>query len=250
MAYQSFAKWTLLSLDTFDELVGQYPLQNTQEAQSAHYESVFSMNRQEPITQWIHGVAQVWTFGTMLRQLDSSDDIEARVRWLQDSVRKDDKLGRPPLYVWNWGTEEVSCFITSIGGVSWDMAPNGPLGPSLRQVTFNITLQKYVPYDIEVTDPGAPPRDTFFKNAQVGATYERMAQERYGDPLWGDHIRRRHPALPYPVAGSVIALTDAENLVDADLEPESPALQRTEEGLNARQELFALRGASKQSHVL
>lgn len=250
MSNQNWVKWKLFSLDTFDELVGQYPLQNPIQNLGAHYESAFSMNRQDPISQWIHGIAQTWTFATVLRAVDSTDDIRPRVKWLQDSVAKDDKLGRPPLYVWSWGTIELSCFITSLGGILWQMAPAGPLGELPRQVSFNVSLQKYAPFDLDVTDPNAPFRDTFYKNAKIGTTYELMAQERYGEPLWGDLIRRKHPELPYPLAGKVIALSDAENLLEEDLEPEAAPLQRTAEGLEARQELFELRGVSKVSHVI
>lgn len=255
MAYHSWAKWTLFSVDTFDELEGQFPLENVTQNAGASYQEAWTLNRNEPIVQWIHGVVEEWTFATVLRSTHSLDDISSKVKWLQDSVRKDDKLGRPPIYVWTWGSIEVACYITNLGGVQWNMQPVGPTGKALpREVRFSITLRKYTPFDIKVTDPNSPfaagLTDTLYVNAKVGQTYEALAATRYGNPLWGDLLRRRHPSKPHLQAGDVVALPKAERFLDADLEPEAAPLQRTEEGLRVRQALFQLRGASRVSYVI
>lgn len=254
MAHDNWVKWKLFCVDSFDELEGQYPLEKPIQNLGAHYESSFSMNRQEPISQWIHGIVHSWTFNTVLRAIDYTDDIRPKITYLQESVAKDDNLGRPPLYVWTWGSIEITCRIISIGGVQWDMAPAGILGELPREVSFSITLEKYAPFDLEVTDPNSPfaagLTDTLYKDAKIGITYEAMALERYGEPLWGDLVRRRHPEIPYPLAGQVIALPEPENLLEENLEPEAAPLQRTAEGLAVRQELFELRGISKMSHVI
>lgn len=255
MAYQSWAKWTLFSLDTFDELEGQFPLDNAVQNLGAQYEDAWALNRQEPITQWIHGTAENWNFTTRLRQLDSTDDIRTKIKWLLDSVRKDTSLGRPPLYVWTWGTIELTCYITNLGGIEYQMSPANQAGTVLpREVKFDISLRKYVQFDLKGTDPNSPfalgLTDTLYVNAKVGQTYETLAATRYNNPDWGDLVRRRNPDKPFLQAGNVIALPRPERFYDADLEPESAPLLRTEEGLNARQALFELRSLSKVSYVL
>jgi hypothetical protein len=255
MAYRSWAKWTLFSLDSFDELEGQFPIENVTQNLGAQYEDAWTLNRQEPISQWIHGTSENWSFETRLRQLDSLDDIRPKIKWLLDSVRKDTSLGRPPLYVWSWGSIELSCYITSLGGIQYEMSPANELGQVLpREVRFTISLRKYVQFDVVGTDPNSPfalgLTDTLYVNAKIGETYEALAAVRYGNPDWGDLIRRRHPSKPFLTAGTIVALPKPERFLDADEEPESSPLERTEEGLNARQALFELRGGSKVSFVV
>jgi hypothetical protein len=251
MAYRQWANWSLFSLDTFDTLEGQYPLEMPTQNLGAHYESAWSMNRNEPITQWIHGTVTTWSFGVTLRAKDSTDDIRSKIKWLTESTVKDDKLGRPPLYVWSWGSIEMTCFITALGGIQWEMMPT-KLSPTFeppRMVKFQITLQKYVPWDLKKTDPNLPPLDTFYVYSKVGQTYEAMAGKRYGQPLWGDLVRRRNPDKAYLQVGDRIALPDSDKLLEEEVEPVSAPLQRTEEGLGARQDMFELRNVSKVSHV-
>lgn len=251
MAYQSWAKWSLFSLDTYEEFEGQFPLETATQEAGAHYEDAWTLNRQEPISQWIHGIAEQWSFTAKLRQLDSSDDLRSRIAWLLGTVTKDDTLGRPPLYVWTWGSIDVTCYITHLGGIEYKMASPNQDGQGLpKEATFQVTLRKYKPYDIKVTDPNEPFRDTLYVNAKIGQTYEALAAAQYGDPDWGDLLRRRSPGVPFLLAGTVVALPKAERFYDADLEPESAPLLRTDEGLEARQAIYALRGASKVSYVI
>jgi hypothetical protein len=243
-------KWSLFNVDTFDILEGQFPLLDASQNAAAHYEHAWAMNRSEPITQWLHGNLTSWTFNTVLRSTSGIDDISSKVDWLLSCVRKQDKLGRPPLFVWTWGTIQLTCVITSIGGVKWEMQPTGPNGtPVPRQVNFALTLEKYTQFDLKVTDPNASPFDTLYINVKLGATYESIAADRYGDALWGDLIRRRHPTAPYPLAGAVVGLPEEDTLLEESLDPESAPLQRTAECLLALQSLYALRGGSKVSHV-
>lgn len=255
MAYQSWAKWTLFNLDTYEEYEGQFPLERVTQNLGAHYEDAWTLNRQEPISQWIHGVAEEWSFVARLRSLDSTDDLRSKVDFISQSVRKDTTLGRPPLYVWTWGTIEITCYVTNLGGVEYNMAPPNQAGQALpRDVTFNVTLRKYVEHDISVTDPNSPfaagLTDTLYVNPKIGQTYEALAETRYGDPDWGDLLRRRNPDKAHLQTASVIALPRAERFIDADLEPESPPLERTDEGLAAREAIFELRGSSKISYIV
>jgi hypothetical protein len=251
MAYKSWAKWNLFNVDTFDELEGQFPLENVSQTAGATYEEKWTLNQNEPIAQWIHGTVEEWTFNTKIRALNSTDDITSKIQWLINSIKKEDKLGRPPLYVWTWGSIEISCYIVNVNPV-WDsLQPISIAGTTLpREVTFDITLRKYTPFDIKVTDPNAPFRDTYYISAKLGDTYESLAQRQYGNPMWGDFLRRRQPENPYLETGTIVPLLKVERFLEEANEPESPPMQRTEEALELRKQMFELRGGDKISYIL
>jgi hypothetical protein len=238
--------WSLFNLDTFEEFIAQFPPDEVAQNVGAQYAEAWALNREDPIMQWVRGTLETWNFTALLHAIDSTDFIDSRINTLISSVKRDSTAQRPPVYIWTWGIFQVQCTIESVGDVKYKLRPD----ETPRSAMFSIRLRKYTPHDIVVTDPNQPFSDTYYYVVKNGQTFESLAELRYKQPLWGEYLRRENPGKPYPLAGQTIAMPEEDRLFDLEVEPESPPLERTEEALVVRQDLFALRGRNKFSHVL
>ncbi len=195
--------WFLKNEDTGQELQGQFEPQGLTENIRQKYAKHGALNRAHPIIQFLSGDVESVTFSARLFARDTlfssvTDDLELLKAW----GRRDDALERPPImsfWVGDGHLEIASCVVESLGGIAYGRPTI--LG-GIKDVTLNITLLKYVPFDLEATDGG----ETRYHRARVRDYYEMLTYREYGSALIGDVIRKRHPTKPVIETADVIKL--------------------------------------------
>ena len=242
------ATWRLTNLDTFETIESQFSPQEISRNLSSRYAESWTLNRDSPILQWTRGQLEVWTYQALFWSNFVGDDLDETIDFMENLVKRDDTQQRPPVCLWSWGNFQVQCVVESLGGVeyalrSWQIE-------TVKAVKYSITLKKYDFFDVKVTDPNKRPTSTQYIFSKVNEDYEDLAQKKYQAAIWGDLVRRENPENPYLLAGKQVAMPDTDKLVGLDVEPESPPLERTEEGLDARKDIFELRQVDYVSHIL
>lgn len=238
--------WSLFNLDTFEEFTAQFPPKDVTQNVGGQYAESWTLNRQNPVTQWVRGVTETWNFTALLFAVHSEVDIRDQINTLIQSTQRESTNQRPPVFLWTWGNFQVQCVIETVGDIKYDMRPD----ETPRSAQFTIRLRKYIPHDIVLTDPNKPFSDTYYYNIKNGQLFESLAELRYKQPLWGEHLRRSNVDKPFPLAGQTIAMPEEDRLIEIEITPESPPLKRSEEGIAVRKEIFQLRDKRKVSHVL
>lgn len=226
----------------------QFVAENVTQAFSAGWAEGNAMNRDNPILQFTHGMQKVLSFEARLFAETNVDTIQPLIEKLEASVTRDPKLGRPPIWIFVWGSVfDIQCVVESIGGVRYDnIRPDG----TFRGATCSMTLRRYEPFDLEVTDPDARPKDTFYRVVREGDLWEHLAARQYGDALKGELLRRLNPSQPTPVVGKTVLMPDADKFYDVIINPEAAPLARTEDGIALRRTMFAQRAKARVSTVL
>lgn len=197
--------WHLLLLESVDNsslqegkrITGQFPLQQGSHSISAEVPDASGFSRSHPLVQWVGGAAETFTFQARLFS-EHSEDFTATDKFelLKLMCNKSHApLNRPPLARFYWGNAipgGMPCFVQSIGGVSYDeIRPDG----SLRGVTLNISIKKYVPFQVTLATV-SPTDRTPTHTVRDGETYEMIAHRRWGDPMLGIPLRQQNPRFP------------------------------------------------------
>ena len=231
------------------EIVFQYEPQNLTESASSAYSSSTGMNRSNPFVQFSNGEQRTVTFEARMWASDSTQTIEERIADLKAAVEIDDDLKRPPRYQFIWGSVvDVLVVVQSIGGIRYDrLRPDG----TAIGATLSINLMKVVEWDVELVAEDRA-TDTFYSPTKAGDQWETIAVRQYGDALMGELLRRLNPSIPFPsdVPGTIVKLPRPETLRNEPIEPTSPPLERTSEGLALAGRVVAARSISRESSVL
>jgi hypothetical protein len=232
-----------------DEIVFQFQPGQLTENMAAAWSSSTGMNRDHPILQYSHGEQNQFSFEARLWAANSDVNIEEQLEALKRATRRDEDLKRPPIWQFTWGTFiDETVVVQSVGNIRYDaIRPDG----SLRGVTLAITLLVYRTIDVELVAEDRP-TDTFYVVTKSGDQWENIAQREYGDAMMGDLLRRRNPALPFPGQnpGKIVKLPKSETLRNEPVEPDSPPLRRTKEGLSLRASLYEARSKSRESTII
>lgn len=124
-----------------DIFVFQFTPQSVTIEQSSNIKSTPALNRQNPLIQWLHGNLVTISFEGIFFAKDSTDEILSKTRELQSFWERDERLGRPPICFWGYGTEVgFKCMVQKLGSVNiGELRSDG----RLREVRFNITLFKF-----------------------------------------------------------------------------------------------------------
>jgi hypothetical protein len=224
--------WTLTDLDHNEDVVGQFIPQRVTKTVSAQIAHASSVNWRQPILQWIGGELETVTFDAKLWAQDNRDtSVEARLERLEALVKRQDDLKRPPVCHFAWGsvsTLGVDCLVRSIGGVVYDEIQDDG---TLLGVSLSVTLERYEPPELKVTDPSVPEKFTRVRRARRGDTYEKIALAEYGDPLLGVLLRQRNPRIPGMGladlrSGDGVHVFPEDHLVTLPIEPQFHAFQR------------------------
>lgn len=215
---------------------------------ASNYAETSTLNRDNPILQFTRGALKTISLEVRLFAETSTRDVKPLLDELERACLRDPTLARPPIWVFVWGSVfDIQVVVESIGDVRYDtLRPDG----TVHGVTLALSLKRYEAYDLKLTDPDARPKDTFYRQARQGETWESLAGRHYREPLWGEHLRRLNPGLEAPVLGSTVLLPDADKLRGTPITPQSFPLARTEAGIAFRRGLFAIRGRSKVSTIL
>lgn len=214
-------RWTLTNLDTNETLEGQFgPLDPRETPGPSAYVEHNSLGSDKPITQYVMGAADSFSFGAHFFAMAEDDEAPAtKIKVLKQWARRDDNLGRPPVVSFNLGENAQLQFgpavITSIGDLSYFDPPKHHGG--IQAVTAQVTLRQYIPYSVEST----PAPETRYHHVRLGDYYELIAYNEYRDPMLGDVIRARNPELLTLEVGDIVPLPSGEALRTASRKPRS-----------------------------
>jgi hypothetical protein len=222
--------WNLTNVDTGDTIKGQFPPEDLKEETSNKYSTTTSLNRQNPIVQFLSGNVDTVSFVVTLfntsgftgkTAFDFGGDIKNDLDRLKSWKQRDENLGRPPILSLSVGDDMVSmesCIITSLSGISYDKPTK--LG-ALRRVKLTINLMKYEPFSLDSSTSG----ETRYHRAKLRDYYEILTYDEYGSPEMGDIIRKRHPKKTNIQPADVIKLPSKATLRREIIEPKSIALK-------------------------
>lgn len=233
-------------------IVFQFDPEGLTENVGGAWSEASTATREHPITQFSSGQARKIVFTARLFAETKVDDVRLKVAVLKQSVKYNSKLGRPPLWIFNWGDFLIDTVaVESIGGVRYGPLRHGfGIGGGPKWVVFRITLRHYEEYGVELTDPDAPPADTFYHTVKGRDTWEKIAAHHYGDARYGELLRRENPDKPFLQVGQNVKVLRFERLRGVLISPSSIPLQRTTEGISARNAIFETRGVARVSHVI
>jgi hypothetical protein len=204
----NFRSWFLENTDTGQVIQGQFEPDGpvTKDVKS-NYETHTTLNRQNPITQYINGTPDAISFQARIFNQHSLDfTAEEQITLLELWAKRDPVFKRPPIVSFWMGDAHVYLTTAVITGLSGIQFGRPSFFGGLRDVTLTINLQQYEPFDLEDSEIF----ETRYHHARVRDYYEMLTEREYGNPLLGDVIRKRHPTLPNVQTGDVIKLPSIE----------------------------------------
>jgi len=191
MASKETPGWSIKNLDTGKLLIPPYPI--GEDGVNVEVGGVISEQErfgfQDPITQWTRGKTKAITFTTVLFAEDSTQSILSKLREFENLAIKDESLGRLPVCIFTYGLALSETVL--IESVDHDIAPlRSDFEP--RLVTINFSIKRYRPFSQTQIDPTKPAKESYFLVVKATeASYEAIAKRYYGQPLYGDRLRKR-----------------------------------------------------------
>lgn len=226
-------KWTLVRVDPPEGEVfeGHFHAEDLSEDLSTNWAELAIGQRKEPAIQWTHGNARKFSFRATFYSRDITDEIETQIRKLREAITRDDKLKRPPCFMFVYGQISEVVFVESLGGARYqELWGDG----RAKQVEFQITLRVVTePLTILETDPTAPVHLSRYKPIVAGSTYETIAASEYGDPIYGVFLRQDALAA-FPGPGTIVRVPRASYYTRRDVAPKSYSLGDSPEAQAAR----------------
>ena len=223
--------WTLISLDTETEIIGQFPPTNLVENVSGVWASEGTLGLEQPILQFIRGAQEtisldvkVWAkHQGLLGTGSGADDLtepgsagllgggqpgRASVDDIRNLARANPDLGRPEVWVFSVGEQfSQQVVVQSVGGIRYDRMR--PKDGTLRGVLFRLSMMRYVEYNLD-TVIGAS--ESLVVPAKEGDYYEIIANRVYGDAILGEALRRRNPDMRDLAVGDRVHVPQARTL--------------------------------------
>lgn len=242
-------RFQLYNVDTNENHVGQFFSLNTRAGGGSAWAQHTALNRQNPISQFLHGQAETVNFEARYYQRDSNDDSPRLLsEQLRAWCRRDNRLRRPPILQFSLGDGHLAmtCFMEAC---SVSYAPPTQDG-SLRDVTVSVSLKQYEPFDFNATTS----LHTRYHHARERDYHEMLAWREYGNPLLGDVVRKQNPDKADLQPGDVVPLPAVEAVRDSIVQPTSIPLQtsfgrKDTPQRQLRQDIFARRAGPATSHV-
>jgi len=247
----NFKIWNLRNLDTGQVLQGQFEAENVAREIATNWGQFTSLNRQNPILQFLNGSAEKVSFdGRFFRShaLDKSPEVKLDMltSWAKLDLKAN--LRRPPILQF-WigdGHLMINCVITGIN--TGYQRPDFFGG--LRHCTFTVSLLEFTTFSID----DAEEINTRYARARDRDYYELLAFEEYGNPLIGDVIRKAHPQLQSLQSGDVVKLPSIEGVRTTEVTQTSISLKtafgrKDTAQRRLRLEFFDKRSGSYVSHL-
>jgi len=236
-----------------DRLTSQFTPNSFQREQAATLSSGGGFSMPHPILQWISGGQETISMQVRLFSAHSEDrTAEQKYTMLKDLAQPIPEFGRPPIVSFFWGQlfpDGFPCTIEGYGSEQFDeIRPDG----SMRGVTLQLTLKRWQPFYLE-QESGTPQERTPSRIAKDGETYELIAQQEYGDPLYGVLLRRMNPRKNFDLAaprliadledGDRVKIYPKRDMQSAGrITPECHILKATSNAAQARSIIFQTRG--------
>jgi hypothetical protein len=245
----NFKIWNLKNLDSGQTLQGQFEAENVSRDISVNWGKFTSLNRQNPILQFVNGEADKVSFdGRLFRNHALDRSPEVKLDLLVSWTKIDPALRRPPI-VQFWvgdGHLMINCVIVNI---KTDYARPDFFG-GLRDCTFTVSLLEFSTFSLD----DAEEVDTRYARARERDYFELLAFEEYGNPMIGDVIRKQHPKLQTLEAGDIVKLPSIEGVRTVQVTQTSIPLKTAFGRKNTPQralrlQFFDKRSASYVSHL-
>lgn len=267
--------WSLVGDDAkFADLTfeGQFTAQNFSEGGGdATMGEANSINTQQPNFQFLNNDGETVTFQSRFYATDSFKNVKQQIELLRSFKKRDPDLKRPPKFLFTFGTEiQFTCFVRKIDFSYDELRSDG----SIRGVIASITLQK-LDQTFQGTEAAATSLASQIKfavgvvagaagivsqvkskinipggslhtldrtrEAKEGDTFEKIAQQEYGNALVGDILRRAQPEKANLKTGDSVLLVDPTEINTIEVTPQAVSLKRTQENAELKEEFFALR---------
>jgi hypothetical protein len=241
--------WNLKNLDSGQTIQGQFEAENVRREVAVNWGQFTSLNRQNPILQFLNGAADRVSFDGRLfskSALDSSphDKLDLLISW----TKIDPALRRPPI-VQFWigdGHMTLNCVIV---GISTQYERPDFFG-GLRDCTFSVSLLEFSTFSLD----DAEEVDTRYAHARERDYFELLAFQEYGNPMIGDVIRKQHPALQSLATGDIVRLPSIEGVRSTPITQTSIPLKtafgrKDTPQRSLRQQFFDKRSGNYVSHL-
>lgn len=180
--------WTVQNQDTLERIEGQFPAEETTRGVGANWSELNSLNRQNPILQWVSGKADTLSIQSRFFRRDLSDEspqkkLDKLISW----TRRDQRKGRPPILIFWIGDGTVvsmNCILENIS----DIKTSTPsFFGGIREAKFTLNFKQYTAFSLDAKEVN----DTRYHRTKQGQYYEIIAQEEYGNAMLGDVIRKQ-----------------------------------------------------------
>jgi hypothetical protein len=247
-------RWELSNLDTKEKVKGQFGPSDLKEQPGVSvYAEHTSLNRGEPILQYVHGSGDQLTFNAYFFATDDKDETPAKIlKVLKNWSKRDPKLLRPPLVAFTLGDGEVSMrsAVMSLGDVQYYDPPKERAG-GIRGWNSTITLRAYTKFELK----SEPLPQTRYHRAKQGDYFEYLAYFEYGNPMLGDLVRKQHPDKLLLSEGEVVTLHSVESLRTTAVKPRSLIFQgvtstKTSDQKTLRQDVVDRNSLSYSSSIV
>jgi len=253
--------------------VGQFMAENAVENVGARLQNQESLNTQTPNKQWAGGEVETFTFEARIYARDGLSNVASKIAQLKSFARKDEALGRAPIFIFTFGTQlSFTCFVKGLGGIKYDELKSDG---TLRGASFSIALEKIEESEIDgdiglaskikavggvitsavglaagvglINIPGGSLHTIARKvEAKDGDTFESIAANEYNDALVGDILRRANVQIAQIEAGNKVTLVERREIFSIEVTPQSNALKDDIDQNALRQTFLDKRGASKR----
>ena len=213
------SNWSLWSMDDRTFVEGQFPLEDgVSVTMGGSIASADRVGFQDPIVQWINGVGRTYSFKAEFFARHKAENIKKQYDTLEKLGTKDPNFGRSHICIFVYGKiYRELVLIRDLNPIVGNPRDDG----SARKIEFSITLVRYKPFSQKAIDPTKPAKESYVRIASsVEQSYEMLARVYYGDPLFGDRLRKRHPKMPLaPEVGEVVKIPNASIITTETVEP-------------------------------
>jgi hypothetical protein len=243
--------WHMRNLEDGSEIEGQFPAEDPVLNLTTAYGEHVSLNRQNPIIQFLHGTSDTFSFTARFFALHGEDNMpDKQLKVLQAWRVRDPTLARPPRVAFTLGNivPFPEAVITSLGNIAFtEPLQNG----NIREVALRVDLLRYTKYSLETS----PEPETRYYAASTGDYFEMLAWKEYRNPMLGVLLRRSHPELQVLTEGDIVRLPSYGAMKGKVVKPDSIVMSKafgTKDTATRRlrQEEFALHDRSYISGIV
>ena len=238
----NFKIWNLRNLDTGQVLQGQFEAENVAREISTNWGQFTSLNRQNPILQFLNGSAEKVSFDARLFRSHALDTTpELKLDLLTSWSKLDPSLRRPPVLQFWIGDGHLMINCVILGITTSYQRPDFFGG--MRHCSFTVSLLEFTTFSID----DAEETNTRYARARERDYYELLAFEEYGNPMIGDVIRKAHPALQRLQPGDTVTLPSIEGVRTKEVTQTSIPLKTAFGRKNTAQRQLRLQFFDKRS---
>ncbi len=194
--------WHLRNLDDGSELEGQFPAEDPTLELGTVYGEHVTLNRQNPIIQFLHGTSDTFSFTARFYALHADDNMpDKQLKTLQTWRLRDPTLARPPRVAFTLGNiiPFPEAVITALSGIVFSEPKQDG---DIREVSLRVELLRYTKFSLSTE----PEPETRYYAASTGDYFEMLAWKEYRNPQLGDLLRREHPQYEVLEEGDIVRL--------------------------------------------